>query len=180
MPASMTWRYLGHIQLLSRAKHSLTAIAQKEVCPRDEIADPPGTNVLLIDRHGFTEGFVSFRTLYVVQLSLVRFAPNREIVGRPPQWQGTVRDSVFQACVFLLKLDDQTLPSLVDKGTGEESRCHRGRNFKWCVEDDVRGACSSDVHHLVQKPISADKIHFTHAYQSPRARQIAARVVCGS
>ena len=30
------------MQLLLKAKHSLTAMAQKEVCPRDEIADPPG------------------------------------------------------------------------------------------------------------------------------------------
>ena len=49
--------------VLSRAKHRLTAMAQKEVCPRDEITDPPGTNVFTIDRHGFTEGFVSFRKL---------------------------------------------------------------------------------------------------------------------
>ena len=47
------------LQLLSKAKHSLTAMAKKEVCPRDEIADPPGTTVLPIDRHGFAEGSVS-------------------------------------------------------------------------------------------------------------------------
>ena len=41
----------------------LTAMAQKEVCPRDEIADPPGTNVFPVDRNGFAEGFVSFRKL---------------------------------------------------------------------------------------------------------------------
>ena len=50
MSASMEWRYLGHLQLLSKAKHSLTAMAENEVCPRDEIADPPGTsNILLTD-----------------------------------------------------------------------------------------------------------------------------------
>ena len=59
-----------------------------EVCPRDEIADPPSTNVLFIDRHGFAEGFVSFRTLCGVQSSsLVRFAPNHAIIWGPPQWQ---------------------------------------------------------------------------------------------
>ena len=76
---SMKWRYLGHLQQLSRAKHSLSTMAQTEVCPRDEMADPPGTAVLPIDRHGFSEGFVSFRTLCGVQSSLVRFAPNRAI-----------------------------------------------------------------------------------------------------
>ena len=67
------------MQLLSKAKYSLTAMAQKEVCPRDETADPPGTAVLPTDRHGYAEGFVSFRTLCGAQSSLVRFAPNRAI-----------------------------------------------------------------------------------------------------
>ena len=64
------------MQLLSKAKHFLLAMAQNEVCPRDEIADPPGTVVLPIDRHSFAEGFVSFRILCGVQSSLVIFAPN--------------------------------------------------------------------------------------------------------
>ena len=64
------------MQLLSKAKHSLSAMAQKEVCPRDEIAGPLGTVVLPIGRHGFAEGLVSFRTLCGVQSALVIFAPN--------------------------------------------------------------------------------------------------------
>ena len=44
--SSMKWRCLGHLQLFSKAKYSLTAMAKKEVCPRDEIADPPGMAVL--------------------------------------------------------------------------------------------------------------------------------------
>ena len=64
------------MQLLSKAKHSLSAMDQNEVCPRDEIADPPGMAVLPVDRHGFTECFVSFCTLCGVQSSLVIFAPN--------------------------------------------------------------------------------------------------------
>ena len=77
MSASMKWCYLGHLQFLSKAKHSFIVMAQKRVCPRDEITDPPGTAVLPIDIHGFAEGLVSFRTLCGVQSSLVRFAPNR-------------------------------------------------------------------------------------------------------
>ena len=87
-------------QLLSKAKQSLTAVAQKEVCPRDEIVNPPGMDVLPINRYGFAEGFVSFRTLCGVQLSLVRFAPNRAIAWGPPV-PDTVEDSVFQPCVLL-------------------------------------------------------------------------------
>ena len=62
-------------------------MAKKEVCPRDEIADPPGTAVLPIDMHGLAEGLVSFRTQCGVQSSLVRFALNRAIAWGPPQWQ---------------------------------------------------------------------------------------------
>ena len=56
----MKWRYLDHLQLLSKAKHSLTAMAKEEVCPRDEIADPPSMAVLPIDMYGFDEGFGIF------------------------------------------------------------------------------------------------------------------------
>ena len=66
----------GPFAAFVKAKHSLTAMAKKEVCPRDEIADLPCTAVLLIDIHGFAEGLVSFCTLCGVQSSLVRFAPN--------------------------------------------------------------------------------------------------------
>ena len=72
---------------MSKAKHSLTPMAKEEVCPRDEIADPPGMAVLPIDIYGFDEGLVSFRTLRGVQSSLVRFAPNQAIDWGPLQWQ---------------------------------------------------------------------------------------------
>ena len=95
MSASMKWRYLGHLQPLSKAKHSLTAMAKKEVYPRGEIADPPGTVVLPTDIHGFAEGLVSFRTLCGVQSSLVRFAPNRTNARGPPQWQAPLETLCF-------------------------------------------------------------------------------------
>ena len=84
---SMEWRYLCYLQLVSKAKHPLTPMAKEEVCPRDEIADPPGMAVLPIDIYGFDEGLVSFRTLCGVQSSLVRFAPNQAIDWGPLQWQ---------------------------------------------------------------------------------------------
>ena len=76
-------------------------MAKKEVCPRDEISDPPGMAVLPIDTYGFGEGLVSFRTLCGVQSSLVRFAPNQAIDWGPLQLAGMVRDSVFKPCVLL-------------------------------------------------------------------------------
>ena len=66
MYASMEWRHLDHLWLLSRAKYPFTAMAQNEVCPRDEIVDPPGMNVFPVDRYGVAEGFEYFRTLYGV------------------------------------------------------------------------------------------------------------------
>ena len=75
---------------MSKAKHSLTPMAKEEVCPRDEIADPPGIAVPPIDIYGFDEGLVSFRTLCGVQSSLVRFAPNRAIDWGPLQSQASL------------------------------------------------------------------------------------------
>ena len=80
----------------------------------------------------------------------------------------------------MLKLDDQTLLHFRVKGIVNELHRCDGRNGLWCAEDGGRGVCSSDVHHLVQKPVPAAEMQFTHTTQSPRARQIAGRVVCGS
>ena len=94
----MWWKmilFFFHLQLLSKAKHSFTVMAKKEVCPRDEIADPPGTAVLVIDTHDFAEGLVSFRTLCGVQSSLAKFAPNRAITRGPPQWQAPLELMCF-------------------------------------------------------------------------------------
>ena len=60
MSSSIKLRQVGHLQLLSRAKQPLTIMAQKKVCPRDEEADPPSTNVFPVDRYSFAEGFVLF------------------------------------------------------------------------------------------------------------------------
>ena len=80
----------------------------------------------------------------------------------------------------MLKLDDQTLLHLRVKGIANELYLCSGRNVSWCAGDGGRGVCSSDVHRLVQKPVSAAEMQFTHATRSPRASQIAGRVVCGS
>ena len=70
-------------------------MAKEEVCPRDEIADPPGMAVLPIYMFGFDEGLVSFRTLCGVQSSLVRFAPNRAIAWGPPQPHASLTEPFF-------------------------------------------------------------------------------------
>ena len=80
----------------------------------------------------------------------------------------------------MLKLDNVTLLHPVVKGIVNELHRCDGRNGLWCAEEGGRGVCSSDMHHLVQKLVSVAQMQFTHATRSPRARQIAGRVVCGS
>ena len=81
----------------------------------------------------------------------------------------------------MLKLDDQKLLHLIVKGIVNELHRCDGQPCLWGAEDGSRGICSSDVHHyLVQKSVSAAEMQFTHATRSPRARQIARRIVCGS
>ena len=70
----------------------------------------------------------------------------------------------FKVVFRVLKLDDQTLLHLRVKGIAND--LHR------CAGDGGRGVCSSDVHYLVQKPVSAAEMQFTHATRSPRASQI--------
>ena len=53
----------GPLTPIIKGKTPFDAMAQKKVCPLDEIADPLGTNVLPIDRHSFAEGFVYSPTL---------------------------------------------------------------------------------------------------------------------
>ena len=86
---------------MAKAKHSLAPMANEEVCPRDEIADPPGMAVLPIDIYGFDEGLVSFRTLCGVQSSLVRFCSESSDRLGSATVAGMVRDSVFKLCVLL-------------------------------------------------------------------------------
>ena len=83
MSASMKWRHLGHFQLFSRAE---AVVADMEVSPQDEMANPQGMKVFAIERRGLPEGFVYFRALCGVQSSSLVFAPNRPIVWDPLQW----------------------------------------------------------------------------------------------
>ena len=83
MSASMKWRYLGHLQLLSKA---VAAMAEMEGSPREKMANPQGMQVFAVERPGLPEDFVSFPTLCGVQSSPLVFAPNLSIVWGPLQW----------------------------------------------------------------------------------------------
>ena len=83
MSASMKWRYLGHSQFLSRA---VTVIAEMEVSPQEEMANPQGMKVFAVVRPGLSKEFVSFAALCGVQSPPLVFVPNRPIVWGPIQW----------------------------------------------------------------------------------------------
>ena len=83
MSASLKWRYLDHLQLLSKA---VAVMAEMEVSPQEEMANPQGTKLFAVERHGLPEDFVTFPVLCGVQSSPLVFVPNRPIVWGPLQW----------------------------------------------------------------------------------------------
>ena len=80
MSASMKWRYLGHLQLLSKA---VAAMAEMEVSPQEEMANPQGMKMFAVERHELPEDFVTFPALCGVQSSPLVFAPNLPFVRGP-------------------------------------------------------------------------------------------------
>ena len=65
MSASMKWRCLGHLQLLSKA---LAVMAKIEVSPQQEdMANPQGMEVFAVERPGLPEDIVLFPALCGVQ-----------------------------------------------------------------------------------------------------------------
>ena len=80
MSASMKWRYLGHLQLLSKA---VADIAEMEVIPQEEMANPQGIKVFAVARPGLPEDVVHFPALCRVQSSPLVFAPNLPFVRGP-------------------------------------------------------------------------------------------------
>ena len=77
--------HLGHLQLLSRAVPPFTVVAEMEVSPQEETANPQGVEVFAVQRHYLPEDFVYFRTLCGVQSSPRVFAPNHAFVCGPLQ-----------------------------------------------------------------------------------------------
>ena len=79
----------------------------------------------------------------------------------------------------MLKLDDKTLLHLTVKGIANEFYLCSGRNVLWCAGDGGRGVCSSDVHRLLQKPVSAAEMQFTHAHEAPELAKLQAESYVG-
>ena len=79
----MKWRYLGYLQLLSKA---VAVMVEMDVSPQEEMANPQGMKVFAVERPRLPEDFVSFPALCGVQSSPIVFAPNLPIVWGPLQW----------------------------------------------------------------------------------------------
>ena len=73
-----------HLQLLSRAA---AVMAEMEISPQEEIANPQGMKVFTVERHELPEDFASFPALCGVPSSPLVFVPNRPVSGvRYIQW----------------------------------------------------------------------------------------------
>ena len=83
MPASIKWRHSGHLQLFSRV---VVVMAEIEVSPHEEVANPQEMKVFAVERPGLPEDFVSFPSPCGVQSSPLVFAPSLPIVWGPLQW----------------------------------------------------------------------------------------------
>ena len=63
-------------------------MAELEVSPQEEMADPQGMKVLAVEGHRLPEDFVYFRILCGVESSPLVLAPNRAFVCGPLlRWQ---------------------------------------------------------------------------------------------
>ena len=61
-------------------------MAEMEVSPQREIANPQGMKVFAVERPGLPEDFVSFPALCGVQSLPLVFVPNQLNVWGPLQW----------------------------------------------------------------------------------------------
>ena len=73
----------GPFAALSKA---VAAMAELEVSPQEEMANPQGMKVFAVERPGLPEDFMSFPALCGVQSSPLVFAPNLPFVRGPLQW----------------------------------------------------------------------------------------------
>ena len=76
-------------------------MAEMEVSPQEEMANPQGMKVFAVERPGLPEDFVSFAALCGVQSPPLVFTPNLPIVWGPLQVVDTGGDTVLEVRVLL-------------------------------------------------------------------------------
>ena len=89
--------YLGHLQLLSKV---VAAMAEMEVSPQEEMANPKAMKVFAVERPGLSEDFVYFPALCGVQSSPLVFTPSAVCSGSATM-VGTWGDTMLEVRVLL-------------------------------------------------------------------------------
>ena len=70
--------------------------AEREISPKEDLANPQGMKVVAVERHVLPEAFVHFRTWCGVQSLPLVFARNRAFVCGPLQWQAPEKTPCFR------------------------------------------------------------------------------------
>ena len=149
-------------------------MAEMEVSPQEEIANPQGMKVFAVERPGLPEDFVSFPA---------RICSKSAVCSGPATVVGTGGDTVLEVRVLLSwvpKLLERTLVNRAYQLTRTllfPARAETVESTSSTVEDGSRERLWSGCG---PKPVSADQIHSTHGTQSPRAHETASSIVCGS
>ena len=98
MSASMKWRYLGHLQFLSKA---VAAMAEMEVIPQEDMANTQAMKVFDVERPGLSEDFVYFSALCGVQSSPLVICSESAVCSGSATVVGTGGDTVLEVHVLL-------------------------------------------------------------------------------
>ena len=159
MSASMKWRHLSHLQLLSRA---VAVIAEMEISPKEEMADPQGMKVFAVERHGLSCRFCVFSCSAWSAIVATRICAEPADCLGSATGVGIWRVSVLQAYVLLsgvLKLDERTLVHRVNQLTWTLLPLHApAETVQYAsrtVEDGGRERLWSGCE---PKPVSADQV----------------------
>ena len=158
-------------------------MAEMEVIPHEEMANPQGTKVFAVERPGLPGDFVYFRALCGVQSSPLVICSESAVCSGSATVVDTGGDTVLEVRVLLslvLKLLERTLVNCTYQLTRTllfPARAETVESTSSTVEDGGRERLWSGCE---PKPVSADQIHSTNGTQSPRAHETASSIVCGS
>ena len=168
MSASMKWRHSGHLQLLSRAKHPFTAMAEIEVSPQDEMANPPQRmKRFAVERHaGTAKTFILCVVCNRYRSYLPRIMRLGVVHSRVRHLEG-----LCVSCLRSTELsaEERQKNSCISCTHAQMGACStfNGRNCCVCiehVEDGGRGCLWSGCE---RKSVFATQVHSTHATRSP-------------
>ena len=157
-------------------------MAEMEVSPQEEMANPQGMKVFAVERPGLPEDFVSFSALCGVQSSPLVICCESAVCSGSATVVGTGGDTVLEVRVLLssvLKLLERTLVNRAYQLTRTlpfPARAETVESTTSTVEDGSRERLWSECE---PKPVSADQIHSTHGTQSPELTKLRAASYVG-